>query len=143
MYHRKECIFHIQKFCTIKNWIKIGIKQIISSNEGTFFGVIGAVHNRSIQIYTFTLAYPIIISSLAQWVESLPLNTDFASSKPLGLNYFFFMQIVFLNLFYLLFYTSRKILNFSTFSPFSPVVEIADNGCIWWHIDGSDATLLS
>ena len=42
IYYRKECISHIHKECTIKNRIKIGIKQL-NSSKGTFFGVIGYV----------------------------------------------------------------------------------------------------
>ena len=43
-----------------------------------------------------------LTSSLAQLVESLTLKSDLAGSRPVVLTYFFFMQIIFLNLSYLL-----------------------------------------
>ena len=43
-----------------------------------------------------------ITGSLAQLVESLTLMSDFAGSRPVAVTYFFFMQIIFLNLSYLL-----------------------------------------
>ena len=99
---------------------------------GTVFGHrLFAVHNRSIQYNILTLAEKDVIISLAQLVESLTLNTGSAGLKPRGVTSFFYKKIIFLNLFYLLLYPSRKFLNFRTFSPFSQVVEIADNGCIW------------
>ena len=39
---------------------------------------------------------------MAQLVESLPHKSDFAGSRPVVVTYFFFMQIIFLNLSYLL-----------------------------------------
>ena len=45
---------------------------------------------------------------------------------------FFFMQIIFLNLSYLLLMYISEVFEFKhVFSLFLPVVEIADNGCIW------------
>ena len=50
-----------------------------------------------LNIYILTLSY-MISSSLAQSVESLTLKMDFAGSRPNGPTYFFFLQIIFLNL---------------------------------------------
>ena len=69
-------------------------------------------------------------STLAQLVESLTLKLDFAGYPSLSL--LFFMQIIFLNLSYLLLlYISEVFEIMHVFSFFLPVVEIADNGCIW------------
>ena len=49
-----------------------------------------------------------LTSSLAQLVGSLTLKSDFAGSRPIVVTYFFFMQIIFLNLSYpLLMYISE------------------------------------
>ena len=48
-----------------------------------------------------------------QLVESLTLKSDFAGSRPVVVTYFFFMQIIFLNLFYLLLMYISEV-----FSPF-------------------------
>ena len=60
-----------------------------------------AIHNRSTKYYLHTLARHSVTSSLAQLVELLPLTSDFAGSRPVVVT-FFFMQIIFLNLSYLL-----------------------------------------
>ena len=73
-----------------------------------------------------------VTSSLAQLVESLTLKSDFAGSRPVVVTYFFFMQIIFLNLSYLLLMYISEVFEFKhVFSLFLPVVEIADNGCNW------------
>ena len=72
-----------------------------------------------------------VTSSMAQLVESLTLTSDFAGSGPVVVT-FFFMQIIFLNLSYLLLLYISEVFEFKhVFSLFLPVVEIADNGCIW------------
>ena len=55
-----------------------------------------AIHNRSTK---YLSPYRNIQSGA---VESLPLTSDFAGSRPVVVTCFFFMQIIFLNLSYLL-----------------------------------------
>ena len=53
-----------------------------------------------------------VISWLAQLVESLTLKSDCAGSRPVVVIYFFFMQIIFLNLSYLLLMYISEIFEF-------------------------------
>ena len=64
-------------------------------------------------------------SSLAQLVESLTLTSDFAGSRTVVVTYFFFMQIIFLNLSYLLLMYISEVFEFKhVFSLFLQVVEM-------------------
>ena len=49
-----------------------------------------AIHNRSTKYYLLTLVHHLLTSSLAQSVESLPLISDFAGSRPVVVTYLFF-----------------------------------------------------
>ena len=54
----------------------------------------------------------IVTSSLAQLVESLTLTSDFAGSRPVGVTYLFFMQIIFLNQYNLLLVCISEVFEF-------------------------------
>ena len=71
----------------------------------------------------------VVTSSLAQLVESLTLNSYFAGSRPVSVTLFFFMQIIFLNLYNLLLVCISEVFEFKhVFSLFFlPIVQIADN----------------
>ena len=67
---------------------------------------------------------------MAQLVESLTLKSDFAGSRPVVVTYFFHANYLFKSIL-LLMYISEVFEFKHVFSLFLPVVEIADNGCIW------------
>ena len=68
---------------------------------------------------------------MAQLVESLALKSDFAGSRPVVVTIFFYANYLFKSILPTIGVHFRSFFNLSTFSPFLPVVEIADNGCIW------------
>ena len=60
----------------------------------------------------YILKRRMVTSTLAQLVEMLTLRSDNAGSKPVFVTYFFFMQIIFLNLSYLLLMYISEVLEF-------------------------------